>query len=667
MPPAIGLSRPSRSVTAIAASCLALAITIGPAAVSGPAQASVGVTSSGTESTSWKLAWADYFDGAAGTPPNPANWGYETGGGGWGSDQAQYYTDSTQNAALDGNGDLAITARQNTGSSLLCSYNSAGTYFASGTACGYTSARLSTLNSFSAQYGRIEARIEIPEGDGLWPAFWAVGTNESTVGWPESGEIDTMENIGEDPGTAFGTLHGPLASNAADQWSSGSTYTLPGGAALGAGFHIFAADWYPDHISFSVDGHIYETVYAADLPSGDTWVFNHPFFLRLNLAVGSAGSWGGAPASSTAFPATMLVDYVRVYTATTPPADAAGPVTGIDSKCVDDYGAGTTNGGKIDLYACNGTKAQNWTIATDGTVRALGGCLTASGSGTAAHTAIVWDTCNGSSGQQWRIESDGSLLNPGSGLCLDDTSSVTTNGNALQLYPCNGTSAQIWTYPVPPADDWPLNDGTGTTATDTANGLNATLTGGASWTTDPSRGVVLDLSGASQYAVASGPAVSTAASFTVSAWVNLATAGSGLNSVAVAQDGAVDSGFFLEYNDTCCGGPGWGLASTSTDTAPPTWNTTAFSAGAATGTWTMLTAVYSASAHTAALYVNGALKATATGVAAFSATGPLTIGRSQDDGNYGDFFPGKISDVQVFGQPLTSVQVGALYSESPVD
>lgn len=653
---------------AVVAPCVALVTVIWPG-FSSASQASVGVTPSGTESTSWKLAWSDEFTGAAGTAPDSANWGYETGGSGWGNDQQQYYTDSTQNAALDGNGDLAITVRRSTDSSLQCSYNSAGTYFPNGTTCGYTSARLDTFNTFSAQYGRIEARIKVPEGDGIWPAFWAVGTNEYSAGWPTSGEIDTMENIGDQPGTVYGTLHGPVAgsSTTVEPWSSGGSYTLPGGAALGAGFHVFAADWYPDHISFSVDGHIYKTVYAADLPSGDSWVFDHPFFLRLNVAVGSASSWGGAPTSATVFPQTMLVDYVRVYTSSTPPVDAAGPVTGIDGKCVDDYQSGTTNGNKIDLYGCNGTGAQNWTVATDGTVRALGGCLTASGSGTAAHTAIVWDSCNGSTGQQWRIESDGSLLNPGSGLCLDDTGSVTTDGNPLQLYWCNGTSAQIWTYPVPPTDDWPLNDGTGTTAQDTGGGLNATLTGGATWVTDPSRGTVLDLSGAGEFAVASGPAVNTAGSFTVSAWVNLATAGSGLNSVAVAQDGAVDSGFFLEYNDTCCGDAGWALAIPATDTAPPTWNPTAFSVGVTTGTWTMLTGVYNAATQTAELYVNGALEATATGVVSFSATGPLTIGRAQDGGNDGDFFPGKISDVQVFSQSLNPVQVRGLYSEHPVD
>jgi beta-glucanase (GH16 family) len=658
-----------RTLTAVGiVTCLAAPTGLAELA-STAAQASAGVTSSGTESTAWKLAWSDDFSGAAGTAPNPASWGYETGGSGWGNDEQEYYTDSTQNAALDGNGDLAITVQQNTDSSLLCSYNSAGTYFPSGTTCGYTSARLVTANTFSQQYGRIEARIKIPAGDGVWPAFWALGANESTVGWPTSGEIDTMENVGDEPGTVYGTLHGPVAGSGTtvEPWGIGGSYTLPGGAALSAGFHVFAADWYPDHVSFSVDGHIYETVYAADLPSGDTWVFGHPFYLLLNVAVGSANSWGGAPTSATVFPQTMLVNYVRVYTSSTPPADAAGPVTGIDSKCVDDYHSGTTDGNKIDLYGCNGTGAQNWTVATDGTVRALGGCLTASGSGTAAGTAIVWDSCNGSSGQQWRIESDGSLRNPGSGLCLDDTGSVITNANPLQLQDCSGSSAELWTYPVPPTGDWPLNDGTGTTAADTGNGLNATLAGGATWVTDPSRGVVLDLDGASQYAVASGPAVSTTGSFTVSAWVNLATAGSGLNSVAVAQDGATDSGFFLEYNDTCCGAAGWGLAIPATDTTPPTWNTTAFSAGVTTGTWTMLTGVYNAATRTSELYVNGALKATATGVVPFSATGPLTIGRSQDDGNDGDFFPGKISDVQVFSQPLTSVQVAALHTENPVD
>ncbi len=266
----------------------------------------------------WRLVWSSDFAGPAGTVPS--RWQFQTGGSGWGNREQEYYVSrsqdqTTENAVLDGNGDLAITARRNTDPRLRCSYDAAGVLQPGGAVCQYTSARLNTAAIPAADplYGRIEARIELPRGAGIWPAFWALGTDIDEVGWPESGEIDIMENFGSAPEVVFAHLHGPTAASPQTPWSVGATLTLPVWDEFSSGFHTFAADWYPDRISFSVDGHVYETIDRASLPSGQTWVFDKPFYLILNVAVGSMGSGSGAPDSLTSFPQTMLVRWVKVY------------------------------------------------------------------------------------------------------------------------------------------------------------------------------------------------------------------------------------------------------------------------------------------------------------------------------------------------------------------
>lgn len=269
-----------------------------------------------------RLAWSSDFSGPAGTVP--AGWHFDTGGTGWGNYEQQYYVTSaqdktTQNAVLDGHGDLAITVRRNTDPALKCAYDAAGTYYPAGITCLYTSAKVdtSTIPAANRRYGRIEARIKLPAGVGIWPAFWALGTDCPLFGWPECGEIDVFEEIGSRPGTVAGHLHGP-ETNPSVAWQEppsffASPYTLPGGQAFSSGFHTFAVDWYPDHVSFSVDGHVYATVERASLPKGDAWVFDKPFYLILNVAVGGKNSLGGAPDSATTLPQTMLVKWVRVY------------------------------------------------------------------------------------------------------------------------------------------------------------------------------------------------------------------------------------------------------------------------------------------------------------------------------------------------------------------
>jgi beta-glucanase (GH16 family) len=219
----------------------------------------------------------------------------ETGGNGWGNNELETYTNRTQNAHVqDGNLVIAAIKEAFTGSD--------------GIARQYTSARLKTAGAFEQKYGRFEARIKITQGQGMWPAFWMLGNNIGTAGWPACGEIDIMENIGKEPSIAHGSMHGPGYSGA-----NGLTggYTLPSGK-FADDFHIFAVEWEASAVRFYVDGNLYETRTPADLPAGKTWVFDHPFFILLNVAVG--GDWPGNPDNTTAFPQNMLVDYVRVYT-----------------------------------------------------------------------------------------------------------------------------------------------------------------------------------------------------------------------------------------------------------------------------------------------------------------------------------------------------------------
>ncbi|GAA4047257.1 hypothetical protein GCM10022282_04770 [Agromyces indicus] len=247
----------------------------------------------------WELAWSDEFDGPAGAPANPENWTYETGGWGWGNDELQYYTDSTDNAALDGEGNLVITAREidPETTDLECWYGP----------CEYTSARLITEQKQEFEYGRIESRVQVPEGSGIWPAVWSLGTDFREVGWPQTGEIDVMEFVGRLPNEIFGTIHGPGYSGGQ---SYGGIYDF--GAPVPGDWHEFAVEWTPEEIVWSVDGIVYHQADPADVAPNE-WVFDHPFSLLTNVAIG--GNFGGALGDDLEFPQSLTVDYVRVYQA----------------------------------------------------------------------------------------------------------------------------------------------------------------------------------------------------------------------------------------------------------------------------------------------------------------------------------------------------------------
>jgi beta-glucanase (GH16 family) len=250
--------------------------------------------------TTWTLAWSDEFNGPAGSAVDGSKWVMEVGNGsnGWGNHERQYYTNTTKNASMDGAGNLVITAyRETLGKKYRCWYGE----------CQYTSARLKTQGKFEQAYGRFEARLRVPYGQGIWPAFWTLGNNIQTAGWPAGGELDIMEHIGREPLNVYGTIHGPGYSGAA---GIGAPYSLTSGAFSDA-FHVFAIEWEPNQIRWYVDGNLYQTRTPSDLPAGSAWVFDHPFFMLLNVAVG--GYWPGDPDSTTVFPQKMYVDYVRVY------------------------------------------------------------------------------------------------------------------------------------------------------------------------------------------------------------------------------------------------------------------------------------------------------------------------------------------------------------------
>jgi beta-glucanase (GH16 family) len=404
----------------VVASCAAV-----PNAASGTAAAPSAPAAPATPAAIGGLTWADDFSGAAGSAPDGSKWAHDTGGGGWGNSELEYYTNSTSNAALDGNGHLIITARKENPAGYSCWYGS----------CQYTSARLLTSGHFTQAYGRFEARIKLPRGQGLWPAFWMLGDNIGSVGWPNSGEIDVMENIGREPSTNHGSMHGP-------GYSGGNpltgTYSING--ALADDFHTFAVDWGPSSAQFSVDGNVYETHTPADT-NGNPWVFDHPFFMLLNVAVG--GGWPGSPDGSTQFPQQMSVDYVHVYSWTSS-SGSTGHITGLGGKCLDVNGAATANGTAVQLWTCNGSNAQQWTRPGDGTIRALGKCLDVPGGSTANGAQLeIWD-CNGTGAQQWRVESAGDIVNVPANKCLDVTGSNSADGTRTQISDCTGAANQKW-------------------------------------------------------------------------------------------------------------------------------------------------------------------------------------------------------------------------------
>ena len=245
----------------------------------------------------WQLVWSYEFNEKT---IDTNIWNFEVGNGhakgipGWGNGELEYYTD--KNAFIE-YGYLIIEARKEKVSDKYGTYN-------------YTSARLTTEKKFEIKHGRIEIRAKLPKGKGIWPAIWLLGDDISEVGWPTCGEIDIMEMLGHDTRTVYGTAHGPGYSGNA---SIGVPYKLPEDVPdFSDAFYVFTIEWDEDEIEWYVDGKLYHVLSKDELEAkGLKWVFDHPFFLILNVAVG--GYWPGYPDETTEFPQRMYIDYIRVY------------------------------------------------------------------------------------------------------------------------------------------------------------------------------------------------------------------------------------------------------------------------------------------------------------------------------------------------------------------
>lgn len=239
----------------------------------------------GPKGTTWQLLWSDEFNETGAL--NASNWTYDLGAGGWGNNELQEYTNTADNVISE-DGVLKIIAQKIP----MNGYDA------------FTSARVKTLGLFSETYGRFEARIKTPSGAGIWPAFWLLGDSVETVGWPQCGEIDIMELVGQRPNIISGTIHGP------GNFGTGGIGKTFGYAneRFDGDFHLFAIEWGVDYLDFYVDDNLYQRITPGDV---EEWVFNEPFHIILNVAVG--GNLVGFPTSSTPFPQTMEVDYVRVY------------------------------------------------------------------------------------------------------------------------------------------------------------------------------------------------------------------------------------------------------------------------------------------------------------------------------------------------------------------
>ena len=250
----------------------------------------------------WRKVWSDEFDGGAGTRIDGTRWVYDLGDGcaagicGWGNQEKESYTDDVRNVSLDGDGHLAIVARV-AAAGQRCYYG----------ACRYTSAKIKTKGRMAAKPGRIEARIKLPSGQGLWPAFWTLGDSHPQTSWPQCGELDILENHGSNPRSTSAAIHGP---NYSGQTPFAHSYQLPSGT-FADDFHRFALEWDSSRVRFFVDDVMHYEVLRADVERRGAWVFDQSFYVILNLAVG--GHFDGDPQSDAILPATMLVDWVRVY------------------------------------------------------------------------------------------------------------------------------------------------------------------------------------------------------------------------------------------------------------------------------------------------------------------------------------------------------------------
>jgi beta-glucanase (GH16 family) len=406
----------------------------------------------------WNTIFSDDFTGAAGSGLNTGDWLYDTGtgypggAGGWGTGEVETMTSSTQNVYQDGNGDLVIKP--------LRDGNGA-----------WTSGRVETQRTdFAAPAGgklRMEASIQQPNvsgaaAAGYWPAFWALGAAArpaAATNWPSIGEIDVMEDI-NGRSSEFATLHcGSNPGGPCNETTGiGSGERACGGCQTG--FHQYAVEYdrsvSPEQLRYYLDGNNFFTINANQVDA-NTWnnAVHHGFFMILNVAMGGGfpGAFGGGPTGSTQPGVPMLVDYVRVLTSGSggnppPPPPSGSAITGYGGLCLDDRSGSTANFNPVQVYSCNGSPAQQWTVVQAGsTLHVLGKCLDIAGGGTANGTLVDLYDCNNTAAQVWIPQSNGSLYNPQSNKCLDDTGWSTTPGTQVEIWDCTGGANQQWHLP----------------------------------------------------------------------------------------------------------------------------------------------------------------------------------------------------------------------------
>lgn len=281
---------PLRRVAALVSLCAVFAWNSAPS-VAGPVPATASSKLSGRS-----LVWSDEFAGPAGAFKTAARWTFITGGGGWGNSELQCYTTSRSNAATNGQGQLVIAALRTPGHRCTDGHLNA-----------FTSARITTQKSFTVTHGRLEIRAKLPSGPGSWPAFWALGANQSKVGWPLCGEIDVMEHTGNRPQVTTSAAH--LARYTGGQWYA--TRISPASTTLTSQFHVYAVDWTSSSLTFYRDKVVTGVITRAEVVKHGAWPFDKPFFILLNLAMG--GNYAGSVPLSVTSPQRYVIDYVRLY------------------------------------------------------------------------------------------------------------------------------------------------------------------------------------------------------------------------------------------------------------------------------------------------------------------------------------------------------------------
>ena len=415
---------------AIVVAALAVPAAMASAAVPGPP-------------SGWSTVFSDDFNGGAGSGID-SQWMYDTGpGSSFGTGEIETMTNSTSNVHLDGNGNLDITAL--------------------GSGSSWTSGRVQTTsaNVGAPAGGELEvtASIDQPSGGlGYWPAFWMLGPGQ----WPENGEIDIMEDVNS-LSELSGTVHCGTDPGGPCNEPNGIGSGLRACSGCQSGYHTYTmilnrTNTSAESITFYLDGSAYFTATEAQVGTA-TWqaAFDHNLSIILDLAMGGGYPNGvcncTTPTSSTASGGTMSVAYVAAYSTSGGGGGGGGgtgttgPITGYEGLCVDVRGANSANFTPVQVYTCNGTNAQQWTVVEAGsTLQALGKCMDVDGAGTANGTTVDLYTCNGTGAQVFIPQSNGELLNPNSGKCLDDTG-YGGSGTQLQIWSCADTSNQQWHLP----------------------------------------------------------------------------------------------------------------------------------------------------------------------------------------------------------------------------